>query len=216
MATVTTDSLSSSTVFDLLESLGGIPARRVRLRPAPGTATERDVLTIHSRENRLFELVDGVLVEKAIGYLESSIAAVLIKLIGYYLDEHDLGVVAGEAGMLRIGTGLVRIPDVSFVSWDRLPGRRIPRKPIPNLVPDLAVEVISRGNTRREMARKLSEYFGAGVRLVWLVYPKSKAIEVYTGLDACRTLRIKDTLDGGDVLPGFSMPVRKLFERASR
>src|SRR5436309_771513 len=102
MASVAIETGTALTMGDLLASLGGIPARRVRLQPSPGKATEKDVLRIHARERRLFELVDGVLVEKVMGYFESFIAVELIKLLGYFVDQHDLGVIAGEAGMLRL------------------------------------------------------------------------------------------------------------------
>ena len=145
--------LTAVTVSDLLHQLGDIPPKRVRLQPPPGTATEADVVAVHNREDRLCELVDGVLVEKTMGYYESYIVATLIRLLGNFVVAHDLGIVAGADGMMRLAPGLVRIPDVSFVSWEKLPGRRLPRQAIPDLVPDLAVEVLSEGNTPREMAR---------------------------------------------------------------
>jgi hypothetical protein len=82
--------------------------------------------------------------------------------------------------MMRLGTGLVRIPDVSFISWDRMPGRQIPARPIPDLVPDLAVEVLSEGNTDKEMERKRGEFFRAGVRLAWFIDPVDRTAVVYT------------------------------------
>jgi Uma2 family endonuclease len=155
------------TAADLLERLGGIAPDRLRLRPAPGTATEQDLLDVYDREKCRCELVDGVLVEKAMGFQESALAMWLGQLLfRYYLEANDLGVLAGEAGAIRLMQGLVRIPDLSFVSWDRLPCGTLPDEPILGLAPDLAVEVLSPGNTRGEMQRKLREYFLAGVRLV--------------------------------------------------
>jgi Uma2 family endonuclease len=121
MSAATVASPIPETVADLLESLGDIPPERVRMRPHPGTATEDDVLAILAREKRLCELVDGVLVEKPVGFDESRMASEIIVALVLYLRAHDLGTVAGEAGMLRLLPGLVRIPDVSFVSWARLP-----------------------------------------------------------------------------------------------
>ena len=103
--------------------------------------------------------------------------------------------VAGADGTIQLDIDLVRIPDVSFFSWDRLPGGEMPEEPIPLLVPDLAVEVISKSNTRKEMDDKLQEYFEKGVRLVWYVRPRLRVVDVYTsagpvhpadGLDAAR------------------------------
>jgi hypothetical protein len=96
-----------TTVAELLEALGDIPPERVRLQPHPGTATEADVLEIHAREKRLCELVDGTLVEKPTGYDESRLAVEIVFILVGFLHQHDLGTVAGEAGMMRLLTGLV-------------------------------------------------------------------------------------------------------------
>ena len=113
--------------------------------------------------------------------------------------------------MVRLARGWVRIPDVSFISWERLPGRVFPREDIWTLAPDLAVEIISRHNTREEMERKLSDYFTAGVRLVWYVYPATSEVRVYVSAEKYVTLTAQDTLDGGDVLPGFQLSLATLF-----
>jgi Uma2 family endonuclease len=154
------------TLAGLLEQLGHINPKRVRMTPLPGTATEKDVIRIEQRENRLCELIDGVLVEKIMGCREGYLSQRVGRLIGNYVDDHDLGIVAGADGTVRLMKGLVRIPDVSFVSWNQLPSRTVPDEPIPDLAPDLAVEVLSKGNTPGEMQRMLKEYFLAGVRLV--------------------------------------------------
>ena len=204
------------TVADLLKQLGDVPAARVRLTPAPGTATERDVIRIHDREGRLFELVDGVLVEKGMGYDESRFAMLLVMYLGNFIVERDLGAFLGPDGMMRLFPGLVRIPDVAFVSWARSPGPDRKRGAIPDVVPDLVVEVLSKSNTRREMERKLDEYFEAGVRLVWYVDPKARTVRVYTGRRDVRTLTTADELDGGDVLPGFRLAIAEWFAKAEQ
>jgi Uma2 family endonuclease len=199
------------TTADLLHQLGGISPRRIRLHPTPGTATEQDVTRILDRTNRLYELVDGVLVEKARGYIESFLTLELGWWLRGFLDQHDLGVLAGADGTIRLMRGLVRIPDISFVSWERLPGQQLPSEPIPELAPDLANEVLSKGNTKGEMARKLREYFLVGVRRVWFVDPTRRTVRVFTAPDQSMLLTEDQTLDGGDVLPGFFLPLRKLF-----
>jgi Uma2 family endonuclease len=200
------------TMEDLLTDLGGISPGRVRLDPAPGTATVADVLRLYEKHKRLFELVDGTLVEKAMGAKESFIAATLIQLLTNYSDAHGrLGMTLGEAGTLKLLKGLVRIPDVSFTRWERLPGGKVPNDPIPDLVPDLAVEVLSKANTRREMERKLKEYFLSGVKLVWFVEPSARVVRAFTSPDEVIELGINDNLEGGDVLPGFTVPVARLF-----
>jgi len=202
-----------ATLADLLESLGDIPPRRIRMQPLPGTATEADVLAAHAVDKRLCELVDGVLVEKTMGYEESRLASAIIHALIEFLNHQDLGTVAGEAGMMRLMEGLVRIPDVSFVRWERLPGKS---GPIPPISPDLAVEVLSESNTSKEMERKLREYFETGTQLVWFFDLKSRTVTVYTSPEQSTVLDESETLDGGDVLPGLVLPVRALFERASR
>jgi Uma2 family endonuclease len=199
------------TLADVLQQLGGISPRRVRFRPAPGTATEEDVVKIRDRERRLFELIDGVLVEKFTGYWESVLAIELAGLLRDFINRRKLGTLAGEAGMLRLSPGLVRIPDLSFISRARLADHRRARAPILPLAPDLAIEVLSEGNTPREMARKVSEYFASGCRLVWLVDPRTRTVDVYTSVAKPIVLTEKQTLTGGDVLPGFRLPLRKLF-----
>jgi Uma2 family endonuclease len=209
MATVS----EATTVGDLLENLGGISPNRLLLKPAPGTATEADLLRVLNRKERLVELVAGTLVEKILGYREANLAGWIIRLLGHFLDTNDLGELAPGDGPLRLLAGLVRLPDVSFIRREKLPGGQLPEEPIPNLVPDLAVEVLSEGNTPGEMRVKLKEYFLAGTTLVWLVDPRRRTVVVHTSPEESQTLTEADTLDGGTVLPGLSLPVRRIFER---
>jgi Uma2 family endonuclease len=199
------------TVAELLKKLGDIPAQRVLLNPPPGTATEKDVLAIERREGRLCELVDGVLVEKAMGLTESFLALEIAFLLRIFLAEHKLGILVGADGTLRLWPGLVRIPDVSFISWNQLPNRKIPKKAIPDLYPDLAVEVLSRKNTKSEIDRKLHEYFRSGTQLVWVVDPRKRSVRVYNTPNQSKLLQEDQTLDGGEVLPGLSLPLREVF-----
>lgn len=204
------------TMADLLDQLGGVSPNRVRMDPTPGTATERDILKLQRRTDRLYELVDGVLVEKAMGFIESTLACDLIFLLKSFLEAHDLGFLAGPDGAARLMPGLVRIPDISFVAWDQLPTRERPRDPIARLAPALAVEVLSPSNTEKEMERKLKEYFLSGVRVVWLVDPETRTVRVYTAPDRGVILAEGQTLDGGEVLPGLRLPVTKIFAEVPR
>lgn len=205
------------TIGDLLQRLGRIAPRRVRLKPTPGMATERDLIWYNEHSNRIYELVEKTLVEKVMGWSESSLTLILARLLGNFLEDHDLGILGGESGGTRLFAGLVRMPDLSFISWDRLPVRgQLPTDSILRVIPNLAVEVLSKGNTRREMARKLKEYFLAGVLLVWFVDARQRTVTVYTAPDQAVVLTEEDTLDGGDVLPGFKLPLRKLFAQVQR
>jgi len=204
------------TLADLVERLGGVPLDRIRYRPLPGTATEQDVIRIEEQENRLCELVEGVLVEKPMGLRESLLAGALIECLREFVMPRNLGLVSGEGGMMRLFAGLVRIPDVAFISWGRLPGGRVPEDPIPELAPDLAVEVLSRTNTPGEMRRKREEYFKAGVAMVWIIDPDERRATVFTSPTDSAEYREQDVLDGGSVLPGFSFPLADLFAELDR
>lgn len=203
--------LSPLTVADLLERLDGIPPERVLLRPVPGSATEQDVLDMDAHANRLCELIDGVLVEKSMGIEESILAALLMRRVGQFVEARKRGVIAGADGTIRLLPGQVRMPDVAFYSWARLPNGRVPREPIPAIAPDLAVEVLSKSNTQREMSRKLREYFQAGTELVWYVDPSPRTVTVHTRTGETKVLGMGETLDGGAVLPGFALDLQELF-----
>jgi Uma2 family endonuclease len=194
----------------------GVPPERLLLHPRPGEATEEDLLYVNDHGNRLCELVDGVLVAKAMGFPEGFLAALLIRLLGNFTAKHDLGIVTAPDATMRLFPGLVRMPDVAFFSWDRLPGGEAPATPIPDLAPDLAVEVISKGNTKKEMDRKIREYFKYGVKLVWLINPQKRMVAVYTSPQDRRLLREDEVLDGADVVPGFSLNLADFFTPPKR
>jgi Uma2 family endonuclease len=196
---------------DLVERLGNIPLSRVRLAPPPGLATEADVIEAERGQNRLCELVDGVLVEKGMGYGESLLAGALIEILRRFVRPRKLGLVSAPDGMLRLFPGLVRIPDVAFASWDRFPDRKVPKAPVPAVVPDLIVEVLNVSNTLAEMDRKRAEYFDAGVRLIWEIDPASRSVSVFTPDGTVNVLDASQTLEGGDVLPGFVLVLSELF-----
>ncbi|MGZ3412542.1 MAG: Uma2 family endonuclease [Isosphaeraceae bacterium] len=113
-------------------------------------------------------------------------------------------------------SGQVDISDAAFTSWGRLPGRERPGKPIPDLAPDLAVEILSKSNTKAEMKRKLAEYFQAGTRRVWLVDPRKRTVRVHTSPDQSVLLEEGDTLLAGDILPGFRLVSTDLFPTPRR
>jgi Uma2 family endonuclease len=204
---------NTATIGDLLCRLGKIPAERVRLHPYPGTATEADVIKVLDDENRPCELVEGTLVEKAMGYAESELARLIGTFLNNFVRPRKLGIVTGEAGTVRLFPGLVRIPDVAFASWGRFPDRKRAKARIPRIAPDLVAEVLSRSNTKPEMAKKLGEYFDAGVQLDWVVDPRKETVRAYTAPDRSVLKKIGQSLDGGAVLPGFVLRLDELFGR---
>jgi Uma2 family endonuclease len=200
-------------VAELLDRLGNIPADRIRMQPPPGSATEADVLAaLEAPRKRICELIEGVLVEKAIGFRESCLGVALLQFLKAFVARLNLGLVAGADGMVRLWVGRTRAPDVGFFSWARIPGREMPQEPLPTLAPDLAVEVLSRSNTPAEMRLKRNDYFRVGVRLVWEIDPEERTVAIYESADnPVVVLTAADTLDGGEVLPGFRLPLAELF-----
>lgn len=145
------------------------------------------------------------------GWREAELAVIIARLLGNFVAANRLGKVFGPDGMFRLEPEQIRIPDVAFISKQRFAGRTLQPGAFWELGCDLAVEVISPSNTRREMERKLSDYFCAGVAVVWLVYLKTREVVVYSSASKSVTLRGDDALDGGIVLPGFTVPVAQLF-----
>jgi Uma2 family endonuclease len=211
MATVHHTKTSAWTAADLVERFGPILLARVVWNPAPGEGTVEDVVRLNDYEKRRCELIDGVLLEKTMGAWESLIAGQLVTLLNLYLANNKLGLAFTTDGMMQIMPDQIRIPDAAFVSWQSLEGSGFPEEAAPLMAPDLAVEVISPGNTQREMERKLEEYFEAGVRLVWYVEPREKKVTVYTRPDVAVVLGEADQLTGGEVLPGLVIELKDLF-----
>jgi Uma2 family endonuclease len=116
---------------------------------------------------------------------------------------------------LRPHVNRERRPDVAFVSFERWPrDRPMPRARSWAVVPELAVEIVSLTNTADEVAEKVEEYYKAGVRLVWVVYPGQSKVYAYTSTTAVRVLAAGDVLEGGDVMPELRLPLREIFEKA--
>jgi Uma2 family endonuclease len=203
-------------IGDLLRRVGNVSADRVRFHPTPGTATVDDVVRIQDAEGVLCELIDGVLVEKAMGYQESCLAVFLASLLNAFVIPRNLGIVTGADGTMQLFAGLVRIPDCAFVRWDRVPGGVMPQAPIPLLAPNLAAEVLSDSNTPSEMEKKRRDYIAAGVELVWEIDPVQRTVDVYTTPTTYTTLRDSEVLDGGTALPGFTLPLAELFGELDR
>jgi len=94
--------------------------------------------------------------------------------------------------------------------------REMQKQPVPDLHPDLAFEVLSPSNTRREMEKKRVDYFDWGTQLVWQLDPTTRTMQVFTAPETATTIERTGTLDGGAVLSGFTLPLAKLFENADR
>ncbi len=204
------------TMAEVQERLGDVPLARILTNPPVGTGTVLDILDSEVTGGWGVELIDGILLEKTMGAEEDAIGMWLALHLFNFTAGQNLGRFLGAQGGVRFTDGTVRIPDVSFIRWDSVddPSEIDPIPgPFLHVPPDLVVEVLSEGNTPREMAIKLGEYAAAGVKLVWYVDPDAKTVTVYPkGRErGKKVLGVTDTLDGGKVLPGFTLPVADLF-----
>lgn len=206
----------ATTWEERLQDLGNIPVSRIRTNPAPGTATVDDVTRLRDTERRLYELVDGTLVEKSMGWQESLLAGILLHWLHSYLDSRQIGVATGADGMTRLFADTVRGPDVAFVAWHRMPNGQIPTDPIPDLVPNFVIEVLSTSNTYAEMSRKRREYFHAGVELLWMVDHRTRTVTVFRSALDATVYSDDEIIDGGNVLPGWQVDIGELFSRLDR
>ena len=141
------------TVAELVRELGGVPLSRILLTALPGTATEADQLRMCESGDRLVELIDGTLVEKAMGAREGFMAITLNTYLMIFVRKHNLGIVGGADIIHRIIDGQNRLPDVSFTAWATLPDDDAHLQPISDYTPDLCIEILSESNTRKEMDR---------------------------------------------------------------
>jgi len=161
-----------------------------------------------------YELVNGEIIEvTGAGAEHGAIMLQLAYRLRTYVIERSLGLVFGDGTnfVLSVDSPTIRVPDVAFVSRAHIPAGRLPKGswPIP---PDLAVEITSPNDREAEVQTKIRQYLAAGTRLVWTVSPDDETVTVHRPGSPPIHLGISDTLDGDDVLPGFSVPVLALFE----
>jgi Uma2 family endonuclease len=165
-----------------------------------------------SPDRERYELVRGTLrVCEPPGGVHGRLATRLAYLLHAHVERHGLGTVLVETGyVLQRSPDTVRGPDISFVSTARMRPERIPAQFIPG-TPDLAVEILSPDDRPSDIAEKLTDYFGAGARLVWVVDPQGQAVDVHYPDRPSDRLMPSDTLDGEDVVPGFRCGVAEVF-----
>lgn len=182
----------------------------------------RRIEALPENANKVFELLNGRLYlhessEDAQvpppSHLHSWVVSMLFKLLVLFIDKHPLGMVYSDnTGYDLPGSGTV-IPDLSFVRQDRL--LPVTMTGVQPIAPDLAIEVVSPSNTSEQMSEKISTYLAGGVKTVWVVYPTTRSVDVYTSNGEGGGLYQKyaetDTLTGGAVLPGFNVSIANLF-----
>jgi Uma2 family endonuclease len=202
---------------DVIDRLGGIPAFRIGTDPPPGLATEADVLRHRdSEDKRIYELVNGTLVEKPMGSPESLMGGFIHAKMLLHSLEHDLGRVLPGDGFLRVVAGNVRSPDVSFFSWKTLGDDEFPADAVCPFAPDLAVEVLSPSNTELEMAVKRTELFASGTRMMWIIDPAGQSASIYTSPSRFQIISGTDYLDAQRIMPGFRIALHEIFEHRKR
>ncbi|HEV3162870.1 MAG TPA: Uma2 family endonuclease [Isosphaeraceae bacterium] len=163
----------------------------------------------------LYEVIDGQVVEKRpMSILENVIAARLIRWLIRFDPTDQRGQFVFETlFLLDPAKNLRRRPDLAFVSAERWPlDRPVDRSNAWDVVPDLAIEVISPTNITDEDMAKVEDHFRAGTRLVWLVFPGQQKVYSYDSPTQVRILQVDDELDGRDVLPGLQIPLAELFQ----
>jgi Uma2 family endonuclease len=171
----------------------------------------------HSREyaNMRLELSQGeLIVMSPSGWKHGVATAKFLRVVSDFAELHHLGEVTGaETGYILFtdenGRDTVRAPDVGFVASARVPDE-LPDSGYVPFAPDLAVEIVSPNDKAHEIQEKVTEYLQYGTRQVWVGYPNSRQLVVHSSKGS-RTFYADDLLDGGDVLPGFRVQVRKLF-----
>lgn len=159
-----------------------------------------------------YELVAGRLLRMTPpGGVHGAVAVRLGAAIAAFVDEHRLGIVFVETGFkLANNPDTVRGPDVAVVVRNRIPATGIP-KGYWQGAPDLAVEVLSPDDLRSEISEKIEQYLETGARQVWVVEPSVRRVTVYRPGASPQVLSETDTLDGGDLLPGFEYPIARVF-----
>jgi Uma2 family endonuclease len=162
--------------------------------------------------DKRYELLQGTLIEMPPPSVEHGlIVASLIAALLPFIQSHQLGQLMTETGFqLASDPDTVRAPDVAFVSRARLMPRQGSYYPFAS---DLAVEVVSPANSASAMQAKIVEYFEKGARQVWIIYTTSRTLYLYTAPKRVRILDANDMLEGGDLLPNFSLPIRELFSQ---
>lgn len=146
------------------------------------------------------------------GFLHGMIAVRLVRRLEEFADAHSLGMVLDSSTGFRMRNRNVRVPDVAFVSSERLKNLKHPLEGFFEGSPDLAVEVLLPNDTAKELHKKMTDYFESGTKLAWAINPEDETVIVYhRPSPGGKVLRRGDTLDGETLLPHFSMPVALLF-----
>ncbi|MEG4493204.1 Uma2 family endonuclease [Microcoleus sp. D3_18_C4] len=168
-----------------------------------------------NRDGHRYEIVNGELIDMGnSGAKHGYVCSILMILLGGYVHIQKLGAMFDSSTAFKMKSGNKRSPDVSFMAKERLQGLDELPDGFLEGAPDLAVEILSPSNTVEEIHNKLVEYFENGARLVWVIHPKEKYVLVYrSSQEPDRLLKSANSLDGEEIVPGFTLPVAELFQK---
>jgi Uma2 family endonuclease len=162
----------------------------------------------------LYEVVDDKIVDKEFHAHEAAVASLLCMFLGNFARTTRLGR-AFILMLFRIDQprDLQRRPDIAFVSHAKWPvHRRLPDAEAWDMVPDLAIEIVNSTELADQVQETIHDYFRAGVTRVWVVYPNQREVYIYSSLMQIQVLQLGQDLDGGELIPGFRLPLAALFK----
>ena len=181
---------------------------------APKIWTDEEFMALPD-DGHHYEIINGELIDMGnSGALHGYVCSTLMILLGGYVRQHNLGAMLDSSTAFKMKNGNKRSPDIAFFAKERLQGIAVLPSGYLEGAPDLAVEVLSPGNTVEEIDDKLTEYFENGSRLVWVINPTQHYVLVYrSAQEPDRLLKGKDSLDGEEVIPGFTLAIADLFQK---
>jgi Uma2 family endonuclease len=200
------------TARDWHDSLGRVPLDRILFDPIPGTATEADLIRmVDGDDKRLVELVNGTLVEKAMGKYQAQLGVEISGRLREIVRPAKLGWLYGADCPIRMAARNVRLPDVTFVARTASDQKRR-NENVSSEWPTIAIEIWSESNTKRELAIKRREYFASGTKQVWEFDWRKRSCDVYTDADSPpKRLTGDDVLTAPDILPGFELKLSEFY-----
>ncbi|MEG4504000.1 Uma2 family endonuclease [Microcoleus sp. F6_B4] len=168
-----------------------------------------------NRDGHRYEIVNGELIDMGnSGAKHGYVAVILSAALFNCVSTRKLGAIFDSSTAFKMKSGNKRSPDVSFMAKERLQGLDDLPDGFLEGAPDLAVEILSPGNTVAEIHDKLVEYFENGARLVWVIHPQEQYVLVYrSSQEPDRLLKSTQSLDGEEIVPGFSLPIAELFQK---
>lgn len=204
------DAIVQLTLPQLVHRFGEIPAIRIGQEPPPGAATEADLVYCNLHQDRLYELVDGILIHKSTWNLDSCVGGNICGNLFSFVHAQRAGIVLPGNALFRLSERVVRMPSISYLDGQRAQQCLKNNPAISPVAPNLAVDVINSDNSQKEMDDKLQEYFRAGTEEVWYVYPATRELHQFTSATASQVHQ-GDVLISTRLVPGFEMKLVQIF-----